>query len=113
MQAQLAQRESAHDGAKEDVKLAVAFSKDTVPQVSLHDPDDVSATPAAIRPPMELKAIQEAIAQHHGYPPAIAWTVVPALVAVVVLSAVGKEAKGIRFGTTGTRAPNATAADTA
>ena len=57
--------------------------------------------------------IQEAIARHHGYPPAIAWTVVPALGAVVVLSAVGKEAKGIRFGTAGTRAPNAAAADTA
>ena len=57
--------------------------------------------------------IQEAIARHHCYPPAIAWTVVPALGAVVVLSAVGKEAKGIRFGTAGTRAPNAAAADTA
>ncbi|MFI6654542.1 MFS transporter [Streptomyces sp. NPDC050523] len=57
--------------------------------------------------------IQEAIAGHHGYPAAMAWTVVPALVAVIVLSAVGKEAKGIRFGTTGAQAPSTAAADTA
>ncbi|MFE7853137.1 hypothetical protein [Streptomyces sp. NPDC057403] len=41
------------------------------------------------------------------------WTVVPALTAVIVLSAVGKEAKGVRFGATGTRAPTSTAADNA
>jgi SHS family lactate transporter-like MFS transporter len=57
--------------------------------------------------------IQEAIADHHGYPTAMTWTVVPALVAVIVLSAVGKEAKGIRFGTAGTQAPSTAAADTA
>ncbi|MGW3139803.1 MFS transporter [Streptomyces sp. NPDC001139] len=57
--------------------------------------------------------IQEAVAERHGYPAAITWTVVPALTAVIVLSAVGKEAKGIRFGTTGTRAPTPTAADSA
>jgi len=57
--------------------------------------------------------IQEAIAERHGYPSAIAWTVVPAMVAVIVLSAVGKEAKGIRFGTTGAQAPTTAAADTA
>ncbi|MGY6019035.1 MFS transporter [Streptomyces spinosirectus] len=57
--------------------------------------------------------IQEAIADHHGYPAAMAWTVVPALVAVIVLSAVGKEAKGIRFGTAATQAPSQAAADSA
>ncbi|MFG2792773.1 MFS transporter [Streptomyces sp. NPDC048419] len=57
--------------------------------------------------------VQEAIADHHGYPAAMTWTVVPALVAVIVLSAVGKEAKGIRFGTAGTQAPSQAAADTA
>ncbi|MET7474094.1 MFS transporter [Streptomyces sp. NPDC005648] len=57
--------------------------------------------------------IQEAIAERHGYPPAIAWTVVPAMVAVIVLSAFGKEAKGIRFGTTAAQAPSTAAADTA
>ena len=42
--------------------------------------------------------IQEAIADHHGYPAAMTWTVVPAFALVIVLSAVGKEAKGIQFG---------------
>ncbi|MGW3096792.1 MFS transporter [Streptomyces sp. NPDC001102] len=57
--------------------------------------------------------IQEAVAERHGYPAAMTWTVVPALTAVIVLSAVGKEAKGIRFGATGTPAPTTTAADSA
>ncbi|WP_458248042.1 MFS transporter [Streptomyces sp. MAI_2237] len=57
--------------------------------------------------------IQEAVAERHGYPAAMTWTVVPALTAVIVLSAVGKEAKGIRFGATGTRAPTTAAADNA
>ncbi|MGI5452622.1 hypothetical protein ACQEWB_05445 [Streptomyces sp. CA-249302] len=56
--------------------------------------------------------IQEAVADRHGYPATITWTVVPALVAVIVLSAIGKEAKGIRFGSAGTRAPSTAAADT-
>lgn len=55
--------------------------------------------------------IQEALAERHGYPAAMAWTVTPALVLVIVLSAVGREAKGIRFGSSGTRAPSAAAAD--
>lgn len=57
--------------------------------------------------------IQEAVAERHGYPAAMTWTVVPALTAVIVLSAVGKEAKGIRFGSAGTRAPTTAAADNA
>ncbi|MBY8338501.1 MFS transporter [Streptomyces spinosirectus] len=57
--------------------------------------------------------IQEAIADHHGYPAAMTWTVVPAFALVIVLSAVGKEAKGIRFGSTGTQAPSTAKADTA
>ncbi|MGW2233990.1 MFS transporter [Streptomyces sp. NPDC001759] len=57
--------------------------------------------------------IQEAVAERHGYPAAMTWTVVPALTAVIVLSAVGKEAKGIRFGSTGTRAPTTASADSA
>ncbi|MEU4668152.1 MFS transporter [Amycolatopsis sp. NPDC023774] len=42
--------------------------------------------------------IQEAIAQSQGYSAALLWTVIPALVCVAVLTAVGKEAKSIRFG---------------
>ena len=42
--------------------------------------------------------IQEAIAEKHGYPSAMMWTVFPTLVVVILLSAVGKEAKGVRFG---------------
>jgi MFS transporter, SHS family, lactate transporter len=42
--------------------------------------------------------IQEALAQRHGYSFALTATVAPALVALIVLTAIGKEAKGIRFG---------------
>lgn len=56
--------------------------------------------------------IQEAIAERHGYPAAMTWTVVPALAVVIALSAVGKEAKGIRFGGTGTHVPSTATADT-
>ncbi|WP_377270467.1 MFS transporter [Peterkaempfera sp. SMS 1(5)a] len=49
--------------------------------------------------------IQEALAADHGYPTAIMVTVLPTLVVVVLLSAVGREAKGIRFG--GPTAPTA------
>ena len=44
--------------------------------------------------------IQEALAEHHGYSFTLAATMIPALVAVIVLTAIGKEAKGIRFGNT-------------
>ena len=43
--------------------------------------------------------IQESLASSHGYPFALAVTIVPVLIAVAVLTLVGKEAKGIRFGT--------------
>ncbi|MDF0531265.1 MFS transporter [Tsukamurella sp. 8F] len=43
--------------------------------------------------------IQERLAESHGYPFALAWTIVPVLIAVVVLTAIGKERKGVRFGT--------------
>jgi MFS transporter, SHS family, lactate transporter len=42
--------------------------------------------------------IQQALAERHGYSFALTATVIPALVAVVVLAAIGPEAKGIRFG---------------
>lgn len=42
--------------------------------------------------------IQEALAESHGYPFALAATIIPVLIAVTVLVLVGKEAKGIRFG---------------
>ncbi|WP_157117286.1 MFS transporter [Nocardia vaccinii] len=42
--------------------------------------------------------IQERLAQHHGYPFALAVTIVPVLIAVAILTAVGKEAKGVKFG---------------
>lgn len=38
--------------------------------------------------------IQEALAERHGYPSAMAWTIVPTLAVVILLSAFGKEAKG-------------------
>jgi SHS family lactate transporter-like MFS transporter len=43
--------------------------------------------------------IQEALAQSHGYPFALAATIIPVLIVVAVLTLVGKEAKGISFGT--------------
>ncbi|MBA8793458.1 SHS family lactate transporter-like MFS transporter [Friedmanniella endophytica] len=42
--------------------------------------------------------IQEALAARHGYPFALTATVVPTLVAVVVLVLIGTEARGIQFG---------------
>ena len=42
--------------------------------------------------------IQEAVAETHGYPFALAVTVVPVLIAVAGLTLLGKEAKGIEFG---------------
>lgn len=42
--------------------------------------------------------IQEALAASHGYPFALAATIVPVLLAVIVLTAVGKENKGVAFG---------------
>ncbi|MFV0494478.1 sialate:H+ symport family MFS transporter [Mycobacterium sp.] len=43
--------------------------------------------------------IQERLAESHGYPFALAATVVPMLAIVTVLSLIGKDATGIRFGT--------------
>lgn len=42
--------------------------------------------------------IQQSLAASHGYPFALVVTIVPVLVAVIVLTLVGKEAKGIEFG---------------
>jgi MFS transporter, SHS family, lactate transporter len=42
--------------------------------------------------------IQESLATTHGYPFALTVTVVPVLIAVAVLTLVGKEARGIEFG---------------
>lgn len=42
--------------------------------------------------------IQESLAADHGYSFALMWTVIPVFVAVIVLTLIGKEAKGIRFG---------------
>ncbi|HEY2206485.1 MAG TPA: MFS transporter [Pseudonocardia sp.] len=42
--------------------------------------------------------IQEAVAEKHGYPFALASTIVPVFIAVIVLVLVGKEARGIEFG---------------
>lgn len=46
--------------------------------------------------------IQERLAESHGYPFALAATIVPVLLVVAVLTAIGKHATGIRFGTTET-----------
>ncbi len=43
--------------------------------------------------------IQERLAAAHGYPFALAATIVPVLIVVAVLTAIGKDATGIRFGT--------------
>ena len=43
--------------------------------------------------------IQESLAEHHGYPYALAATIVPVLLAVALLTLIGKERKGIQFGT--------------
>jgi SHS family lactate transporter-like MFS transporter len=42
--------------------------------------------------------LQESIAVRHGYSAALTWTVVPALLSVIVLTLLGREAKGVRFG---------------
>jgi MFS transporter, SHS family, lactate transporter len=42
--------------------------------------------------------IQEALAKSHGYPFALAATIVPVLVAVAVLTAIGSESRGVQFG---------------
>ncbi len=42
--------------------------------------------------------IQQRIAESHGYPAALTWTMVPVFVAVIVLAAIGKENKGVEFG---------------
>jgi SHS family lactate transporter-like MFS transporter len=46
--------------------------------------------------------IQEALASSHGYSFALTWTLIPVLLAVILLTAAGKEAKGILFGTVAT-----------
>jgi MFS transporter, SHS family, lactate transporter len=43
--------------------------------------------------------IQERVAESHGYHFALASTIVPVFVAVIVLTAVGTEARHVRFGT--------------
>jgi SHS family lactate transporter-like MFS transporter len=43
--------------------------------------------------------IQQALAKAHGYPFALAVTIVPVLIAVAVLSALGKENREVEFGT--------------
>lgn len=42
--------------------------------------------------------IQQALAASHGYPFALVVTIVPVFLAVIILTAAGKEAKGIEFG---------------
>ncbi|MBF6144904.1 sugar transporter [Nocardia sp. 852002-20019_SCH5090214] len=49
--------------------------------------------------------IQERVAESHGYPFALAVTIVPVLIAVAFLTLIGKEAKGIRFGTNASALP--------
>jgi SHS family lactate transporter-like MFS transporter len=42
--------------------------------------------------------IQQALAKSHGYPFALTVTIVPVLIAVAVLTCIGAEARGVRFG---------------
>lgn len=44
--------------------------------------------------------IQERLAESHGYPFALAATIVPVLITVAVLTLIGKDATGVHFGTT-------------
>jgi MFS transporter, SHS family, lactate transporter len=46
--------------------------------------------------------IQERLAESHGYPFALAATIVPVLLAVAILTLIGKDATGIHFGTSET-----------
>ena len=46
--------------------------------------------------------IQERLAESHGYPFALAATIVPVLLAVTLLTLMGKDATGVRFGTSET-----------
>jgi SHS family lactate transporter-like MFS transporter len=48
--------------------------------------------------------IQERLAASHGYTFALSWTILPVLLAVIVLSAVGREARGVEFGSQETMA---------
>jgi MFS transporter, SHS family, lactate transporter len=48
--------------------------------------------------------IQERLAASHGYTFALSWTILPVLLAVIVLSAVGREARGVQFGSQETMA---------
>ena len=43
--------------------------------------------------------IQESLARSHGYPFALAATIVPVLIAVAALTLLGREARGVQFGT--------------
>ncbi|MFC6707937.1 MFS transporter [Flexivirga alba] len=43
--------------------------------------------------------IQEALASSHGYPFALSVTIVPVFIAVIIFTLIGKERKGIQFGT--------------
>jgi MFS transporter, SHS family, lactate transporter len=43
--------------------------------------------------------IQESLASSHGYPFALSVTIVPVFIAVIIFTLIGKEQKGIRFGT--------------
>jgi MFS transporter, SHS family, lactate transporter len=46
--------------------------------------------------------IQERLAETHGYPFALTVTIVPVLFLVAILTLMGKDATGIRFGTSET-----------
>ena len=49
--------------------------------------------------------IQEHLAASHGYPFALAATIVPVLIAVALLTLIGKDATGIQFGTEESASP--------
>ncbi|MGH7869406.1 MAG: MFS transporter, partial [Candidatus Dormibacteraceae bacterium] len=46
--------------------------------------------------------IQQSLAASHGYSFALMWTIIPVFIAVIILTAIGKEAKGVQFGTEAT-----------
>jgi SHS family lactate transporter-like MFS transporter len=53
--------------------------------------------------------IQERLAAAHGYPFALTVTIIPVLIAVVVLTGIGTEARHVRFGSRDTALTGAAA----
>ena len=69
-------------------------------------------TSSSLPHPPRDDRIQQALAKSHGYPFALAVTIIPVLLAVALLTFFGKEAKGVQFGRPADRAPQSSAVRT-